>query len=239
MQLTLREMERYRAPLLVWLTVSIVAGVAGPFGTLEAMGVVGRLAYWSGVASGSVALGFGTFSLAQRFGFIGQCAVWAGMVVLLSAALHAINSVVFAGWGGLADWAYLAAIVGMVVAAVKVMVWGLASPKNAQTKAPQADPFMARLPFDVRGNLVRIEAQDHYLNVVTQRGTALILMRLGDAIGEVAVGGLQVHRSHWVALNGVTRHRRDKGRDVLVMSDGVEVPVSRSFRGAAQEAGLF
>jgi DNA-binding LytR/AlgR family response regulator len=64
-------------------------------------------------------------------------------------------------------------------------------------------------------------------------------MRLGDAMQELAGQGLQVHRSHWVAPEAVRRHRRDKGRDLLVMTDGAEVPVSRSFRAAAQDAGLI
>lgn len=86
---------------------------------------------------------------------------------------------------------------------------------------------------------MRIEAQDHYLNVVTQKGSALILMRMGDAMAELKGRGLQVHRSHWVSEGHVTAHRRDKGRDVLVMTDDAEVPVSRSFRAKARERALF
>lgn len=86
---------------------------------------------------------------------------------------------------------------------------------------------------------MRIEAQDHYLNVVTARGSTLILMRLGDAMAELVGQGLQVHRSHWIATAAVAKHRRIGARDVLIMADGVEVPVSRSFRAAAQEADLL
>lgn len=50
---------------------------------------------------------------------------------------------------------------------------------------------------------------------------------------------MQVHRSHWIAQKAVTKPRREKGRDMLVMSDGAAVPVSRSYRAAAQQAGFL
>jgi hypothetical protein len=240
MQLTLREMEQYRVPFLIWLTVSAVAGVAGPFGTLDAMGNVPRVAYWSSIAGGSIMLSIFADRIAKGFGRIGNIAVWGGFVIVLSAMLHGINSLAFSVWGGLSDWVYITATVGLVTSAVKLIVWGIGSSKGMpEPDLPRADPFMARLPIEIRGPLVRIEAQDHYLNVVTARGSTLILMRLGDAMGELEGRGLQVHRSHWIAVDGVTQHRREKGRDQLVMSDGVEIPVSRSFRPAAQGAGLF
>ena len=45
MQLALREMTRHRVPILIWLVVTVVAAVAGPFGTLDAMGIGGRALY--------------------------------------------------------------------------------------------------------------------------------------------------------------------------------------------------
>jgi len=43
----------------------------------------------------------------------------------------------------------------------------------------------------------------------------------------------------WVSLTGVARYCRGQGRDVLVMLDGVDVPVSRSFRAITKDARLF
>ena len=46
----------------------------------------------------------------------------------------------------------------------------------------------------------------NYVEVWTERGTHLVLMRLSDAIRETAgENGLQIHRSHWVALGAVKR----------------------------------
>lgn len=240
MHLALREIRRFRVPLLIWLMLSVVAAVAGPFGTMEAMMPVDRLLYWGGVVGGSILLNFATVHLSRDMGRWSSFAVWLGFVLLVSVLSHGLNTLIFEAWGGFADWTYLAAIVGLVTVAIHLLIWAVvprAIPEDDQL--PEGEIFQRRLPMEYRGSLVRIEAQDHYLNVVTTQGQTLILMRLGDAMAELGAQGLQVHRSHWVALNSVTKHRRSSGRNILVMSDAAEVPVSRSFRSAAQAAGLF
>lgn len=81
--------------------------------------------------------------------------------------------------------------------------------------------------------------QDHYVEVATSRGKTLVLMRLGDAMRETgATPGIQVHRSHWVALAAVARAHKASGKVTLELSNGAIVPVSRSFMPAVREAGL-
>ncbi|WP_162171776.1 LytTR family DNA-binding domain-containing protein [Sulfitobacter donghicola] len=237
MHFTLRELTKLRVPFLIWLALTAVAAVAGPFGTLDVMGVAGRALYWGAIIGGSVWIGVGASKLSQRYSLVGRVMVWSGFSLLLSILVHGINALVFNDMSGWGNWLYLFAIVGVVTAAVQLVIWSI-SPEPAE-EVVEKDTFGLRLPIDVRGPLVRIEAQDHYLNVVTSRGNALILMRLGDAMEELSGKGIQVHRSHWIALDAVAKHRREKGRDILMMQDGAEVPVSRSFKAAAQDAGLF
>ena len=239
MQVTLREMGRLKLPLLIWVAVTAVAAVAGPFGTIDVMGLGARALYWGVIAAGSIVFSFAAFEVAQRYGRIGSLAVWILFLLVLSAAVHLANSLLFNEWAGLRDWLYLAGNITLVTVAVHVLIWAVQSQIHTPEAPEPSDVFQKRLPIEVRAPLVRIEAQDHYLNVVTIKGSALILMRLGDAISELSGKGLQVHRSHWIALHGVAKHRRDKGRDLLVMADGIEIPVSRSFRASAQDAGLF
>ena len=49
-----------------------------------------------------------------------------------------------------------------------------------------------------------------------------------------AADGTQVHRSWWVATRAVGPERQV---DRLVLTNGVEVPVSRSYRLAARDRG--
>ena len=88
--------------------------------------------------------------------------------------------------------------------------------------------------------LVRLQSADHYVEVHTETGSRLLLMRLGDAT-EMLSGsfGGQVHRSHWVnfaEVHGVVKRNR---KIWLRMSDGTEVPVSRSYRPGLRAAGMI
>jgi hypothetical protein len=80
-----------------------------------------------------------------------------------------------------------------------------------------------------------LKADGHYLHVHTDAGCDLVIYRLSDAIRELPLeSGAQVHRSWWVAARalGPARHR-----DHLSLVNGLEVPVSRSFRLAARQRG--
>lgn len=107
--------------------------------------------------------------------------------------------------------------------------------------ANPVETFLERLPVKFRtADLYAISSEDHYLRIHTSLGEELILMRLADAVRELsATGGLQVHRSWWVAKDGVTDEKRIDGRSLLVLPNGTEVPVSRSYRAKAKDAGLI
>lgn len=84
-----------------------------------------------------------------------------------------------------------------------------------------------------QAQILALEAEDHYVRVHTDQGSDLILIRLTDAIAEMApVAGARTHRSWWVARAAVMSVRRDNGRMTLLLTHGAEAPVSRS---AAQE----
>ncbi|MEZ5790290.1 MAG: LytTR family DNA-binding domain-containing protein [Nitratireductor sp.] len=80
-----------------------------------------------------------------------------------------------------------------------------------------------------------LQAQDHYVRVTTTRGSEMILIRLADAENELGTGlGERVHRSWWVAKGHASRLERSNGRMELILSNGTSVPVSRSYRKAAE-----
>lgn len=95
--------------------------------------------------------------------------------------------------------------------------------------------LLERVRPDRRGALLAIKAEGHYLQVYTDAGSDLILYRLSDALLELGgEDGAQVHRSWWVASRALAPQRH---RDKLVLTNGVEVPVSRSFLVAARQRG--
>ncbi|MCP5074805.1 MAG: LytTR family transcriptional regulator [Rhodobacteraceae bacterium] len=88
--------------------------------------------------------------------------------------------------------------------------------------------------------LVRLQSADHYVEVHTEVGTKLLLMRLSDAM-EMLIGsnGAQVHRSHWVNLDEVDGVVKRDRKIWLRMSDGIDIPVSRSYRPGLREVGVL
>jgi DNA-binding LytR/AlgR family response regulator len=91
-------------------------------------------------------------------------------------------------------------------------------------------PLAARLPLDVRGRIVCLEMEDHYVRVHTDRGSVLVLLRLSDAIAEAnPVQGRQVHRSWWVSDDAVEGFERVGRVGAVRLSNGVRVPVSQRY----------
>jgi len=116
-----------------------------------------------------------------------------------------------------------------------------APPAPAATQAPAtspADSFLRRLPPELGRDLLALEMEDHYARVHTALGSTLILLRLRDAVAELGEGsGLQVHRSWWVARDAVARSERDSGKLTLVLRNGLQVPVSKTYRDAVKAGG--
>lgn len=100
-------------------------------------------------------------------------------------------------------------------------------------------PFMTKVPVSLRGEVLALAAEQHYLRVHTSAGNALILYRLSQAVSELGGRGLQVHRSFWVASGAVVRVAGSAAAPRLVLQGGLEVPVSRSFRQTVQQAGFL
>lgn len=86
--------------------------------------------------------------------------------------------------------------------------------------------------------ILALAAEDHYVRVIAEGKSALVLMPLAEAAALMPEGaGAQVHRSWWVARSAVTGQRRT-GRDLqLVLHGGLAAPVSRSRIGELRSLG--
>lgn len=141
------------------------------------------------------------------------------------------------------QYAYVFAITLVLVMGGYVLSLARQTPAGSTelTQPDAASGFLARLPLKFRqADLHAISSEDHYLRVHTSLGEELILMRLADAVRELdGAGGLQVHRSWWVAPPAVCDVKRAGGKITLVLPSGKEVPVSRTYAAAARDAGLI
>ncbi len=105
--------------------------------------------------------------------------------------------------------------------------------------APTGSAFADRLPVKFRSAQVyAVSAEDHYLRVHTSAGETMVLMRLADAVRELAaLEGQQTHRSWWVAKQGLADVAKGDGKVTLKLKSGVEAPVSRTYQKAVKDAG--
>ena len=107
-------------------------------------------------------------------------------------------------------------------------------PAPAALRHP-APAFLRRLAPPVKGQLLAVQAQEHYVRVITAEGAHCTLYRFGDALRELeGLSGLQVHRSFWVADAGVAALRNDRRGLRIVLRNGEQVPVSARHTGIVQ-----
>jgi len=91
--------------------------------------------------------------------------------------------------------------------------------------------LLSRLPRRIGTDIVAVSADLHYLRVYTSSGEALILMSLGRAVEALGViPGQRIHRSHWVALAHVLSLDNDGDRVLCRLKNGLQLPVSRTYR---------
>ena len=89
--------------------------------------------------------------------------------------------------------------------------------------------------------ITRLTVNDHYVVVGLTDGTEQrLLMRLADAIAEMDdVQGYTTHRSHWVSRSHVVGVVFEGKREMLELSSGVRVPISRTYRPVLVAAGVI
>ncbi|MFH1794818.1 MAG: LytTR family transcriptional regulator DNA-binding domain-containing protein [Pseudomonadota bacterium] len=258
LQSTMRELQRQFSTGRLWITlaaVSLLLGVVGPFGTYVQHGLLERIAYWTAVVVSTYAVGVATVGfVVRRFRLHGRAGpggyALAGAIAGLPvfAVVYVFNGFVF-GFDRPLDAGFVAVSCVLIAAVLSALI-SLFVPSQATALATQPPPppastgaarppILQRLPPALRGQLAYMSMQDHYVDVRTDKGGTLVLMRFADAIAEAAgVPGLQVHRSHWVAAAAVADTVRREGRLMLRMLDGTELPVSRPYLAAVREAGF-
>jgi len=97
--------------------------------------------------------------------------------------------------------------------------------------------FARRLPPGF-GPLLALAGEDHYVRAIAPAREELVLVRLRDAVAELAGrDGMQVHRSWWVAREAVREVRRDGRAITLVLANGRQVPVAREKVPVLRQSG--
>lgn len=235
-------------PLLILVAVAALLATVGPFETGTHLTLVPRFGYWLVMAAATYSVGLLINSYLMR-ALPAQVHVTvrvavSGAVTGLAIApiVFALNYVTFAILPSASEWPALlvqffaiAVIISIIFQAI-----GATLPESAPEEVTRLPALLDRLPLDKRGALKALSSEDHYTRIRTTRGEELVLIRLSDAIREAEpTPGLQVHRSHWVALGQVESARREGDRAMLRLKGGGDIPVSRANIAAVKDAGLL
>ncbi|SMX32957.1 CO-responsive transcriptional regulator RcoM [Octadecabacter ascidiaceicola] len=229
-----------------FLGASLILAIVGPFETDTAMLALPRFAYWGIIVVLCYSVGyFGNIYAdhlaGPRAGLLRRLFVAVPLTAIgVLAVVYILNGLALNYWATGRELVVIASNV-IVISAIITAVFYVANSHNAKTEIPASGPSLQdRIPFDKRGSLISVSVEDHYVRVRTTKGEEMILMRLADAMREVGdTPGLQVHRSHWIALDQVTSVARKGDGAVLSMSQGPDIPVSRANISKIKEAGLL
>jgi hypothetical protein len=261
---TLREWRMrmtHPAALVVMAGVAAILAVVAPFETGRHLAVVPRLGYWACVVGATFGVGL-YVSLTLGPWLEGRLGLWpATLGQGLLTGLAIIPVILGLTWAFFAyvppsaqvlslgaQFVVIAVIVTTVIRLASDHVSGAAAggeppfpPEPPVPPVPATGPaLLARVPLDRRGSLLSLSAEDHYTRVRTTGGEALLLIRLGDAMAQTApVEGVQIHRSHWVALAAVRAVRRQGDGALVTLQDGTQLPASRRAVPALRMAGLL
>lgn len=246
-------LRTWTSPLLISLYGAIALGVllgfAGPFGSFQSLAHPQRYAFWFGCVATGYGLAIATLQILRPAAAFARLPKVAAIVLVALISTLPMMFVV--------AWALEVVLPGrstrpdqlvslyLSVASVQLVIAGIATWRflapdrpAPSAEAPNAHQFFERVPDRLGRDLLALEAQDHYLMVHTRRGSALIHMRLSEAVQLLPPElGLQAHRRWWVARKEVAGLRRDGQQTLIELTGGLTVPVGRTYL-AAVRSGL-
>jgi len=234
--------------ILLLALIGLLLGLMGPFGTY-AMPTGIRLIYWVSFILVGYLLFRPVSFVANWLSDISQIPIAAATLIAVSVSAFPLTIIIAIAIGGFSfannpmlqdgfGLLYLqVAAIGIGIFLLMRLLFGRdpasasepAAPSRGETDLTPQCRLHNRLPSSF-GPILALGVEDHYVRVFRDDGRSeMLLMRLSDAIAETdGIDGLQVHRSWWVANAGVRRSRRDGRNVILLLDNGMEVPVSRN-----------
>ena len=254
MQFTQRQrlLSRRWRQLLAAIPVGLLLGFAGPFGSYPAFPTATRYAFWLGLTAAGVLAAIAASAV------LPVTRLRAGPIRIGAVALVSALPMTF-----VVAWTMSLVQPGRIYTPLQLLTlfWGVAAVQllvvyATTTTAPTVDDvpepvlpgplaeatpaafpsaLLRRLPPGFGSDIIALETEDHYLRVHATGGSALILMRMADAISLIDPQlGAQVHRRWWVAQAAVAGMRREGQTISLCLVNETLVPVGRTFSAAAR-----
>ena len=228
--------------------MAIGLAAVGAFGSYVSMGLALRLLHFSGTSLAIGAMAFAVSMALRRYVFKDAWPLWptlvtavalapaGALVVRSSLRLFAPHVLPYVSFGESTVQVF---IINLIVGTI---VWALLrQTRTSEAGAPaSAEPRLdgtpntlrAKLPMTLRhASILALSAEDHYVRVRTDRGEALILINLADAIEALGTdAGVRIHRSHWIAREVAARLTPRMSRTGVRLDEATLLPISRAGR---------
>lgn len=244
-QFALRELPRNFQSPKTWSALgfaTFLCALSGPFGTSETLLFSTRLLYWAFISVATYCVGTFGHALAVQYSFTktsAQHIVLAAVVgFTITCLISLTNYIVIPNYP--TSFGMVMRITGTIFL-IAAMIFAIVTYflRTTEQSNKTQSPLLSKLDHNKRGDIVSLHAEDHYVRVETTQGSSLLLIRLADAIALLPPDtGLQIHRSHWIALDHVQNYSKKDGNWSITLSNDHSVPISRSYRSAAIKAGL-
>ncbi|WP_281983687.1 LytTR family DNA-binding domain-containing protein [Thalassorhabdomicrobium marinisediminis] len=224
-----------RPVLAIWMLVSVIIALSGPFNTYGALSFGARLAYWAFVIGLSVMAAFG-FRVAWRMLRKRKGDAAEDLLVVLALALAVgpftavLNPVIWPQEGPRVGWhtiSLFAFLIGLAATIVRRAIQ-----QELAGNPDRRDRLLDRIDAPDGARLGRVSSDNHHIRIRLVSGEEYrILMRLRDAVADIdREPGFCVHRSHWVALSQIEGVAEANGREVVKLVCGTELPVGPKYR---------
>lgn len=266
LSLALRRLQAVLTGPVFWVILGaaiVLTAFAGPYYTLERFTFPQRLVYWGTThVISAVLMSF----LSIYAGVLGRKLHWLPVALAagLVGVLPVVGSIYLAegvavgfapGWSDDMPFGRLVASVAPPLLAVTLLIDLLfelrrrdaaravpmedvredAAPKTPPP-APSLTLLQSKLPHHLGHEIVTVQARDHYVEITTPEGSAMVLMRLTDAVVDLGpLNGMQIHRSWWINLDHISEIASGANGPEVTMSSGQRIAVGRSFRDVFRE----
>lgn len=248
--------------LAVWVVMSCLAALSGPFGTYGSIGFLELAWTWLVLLAALITLAYVSYEVCREFlPFLDmrkrQWVFAAVGTVILSIALdllltHWLARPIEQRPSLMMLFLYVGAIM-LSILMIRRMIpyldqYDLTENKDVTPEAgvviePEAlrlqNRLAARLDLPMGANILSVSASGHFVDVSTCQQTKRIRMRFSDAVLELdGTAGIITHRSHWVKLEAVRGWVPHATRPYVVLANGAQIPVSKTYFSKVEEANF-
>lgn len=223
-------------PYAILLIMSVILAQIAPYNSAEIQSFGLRAVYWASI----LIVSYGAWHIIEKtlaprlnwhYFFVGSLCNFL-MTLPLFGFILLLNLLFFNAhdtWLGLFYFWLQLTITSQSIYILIYVVISQTIKKGVDTQEnypPENTPHFLK---NIGGNLLYIKSEDHYLRIQTTAQSKLILYKISDAIkqlDESHIEGMVIHRSHWVAKSAIKSHKKDGRKNLLILNNDDQLPVS-------------